>query len=71
MKKLLLAAMLMASVVGCSKVPAGNVGVKVYLLGTNKGVDHEVLGVGRYWIGFNEELYLPTAGGLGQARERT
>jgi regulator of protease activity HflC (stomatin/prohibitin superfamily) len=58
MKKLLLAAMLMASVVGCSKVPAGNVGVKVYLLGTNKGVDHEVLGVGRYWIGFNEELYL-------------
>lgn len=43
---------------GCSKVPAGNVGVKVYLLGGSKGVDNEVLGVGRYWIGWNEELYL-------------
>lgn len=43
---------------GCSKVPAGHVGVKVYLLGTAKGVDSEVLGVGRYWIGWNEELYL-------------
>jgi len=42
----------------CSKVPAGNVGVKVYLLGKDKGVDHEVLGVGRYHIGVNEELYL-------------
>lgn len=40
------------------KVPAGHVGVKVYLLGTNKGVDHEVVGVGRYWIGINEDLYL-------------
>lgn len=45
-------------VAACSKVPAGNVGVKVYLLGQKKGVDHEVLGVGRYYIGFNEELYL-------------
>lgn len=44
--------------VSCSKVPAGNVGIKVYLLGGSKGVDHEVLGVGRYYIGFNEELYL-------------
>lgn len=43
---------------GCTRVPAGHVGVKVYLLGTSKGVDHEVLGVGRYWIGINEELYL-------------
>lgn len=43
---------------GCSKVPAGHVGVKVYLLGGAKGVDHEELSVGRYWIGYNEELYL-------------
>lgn len=43
---------------GCSKVPAGNVGVKVYLLGGDKGVDQEVLGTGKYWIGMNEELYL-------------
>lgn len=42
----------------CSKVPAGNVGIKFYLLGTNKGVDYEELTPGRYWIGINEELYL-------------
>lgn len=42
----------------CSQVPAGNVGVKVYLLGGSKGVDHEVLGVGRYWIGMNEQLFI-------------
>ena len=42
---------------GCSKVEAGYVGVKVYLLGGSKGVDSEVLGVGRYWIGWNEDLY--------------
>lgn len=43
---------------GCSKVPAGNVGVKVYLLGSSKGVDVESLSPGRYFIGINEELYL-------------
>jgi len=61
MKKLcvfFLAVMALVSLSACSKVPAGNVGVKVYLLGGTKGVDHEVLGVGRYWIGINEELYL-------------
>ena len=45
-------------IAGCSKVEAGYVGVKVNLLGGDKGVDSEVLGVGRYWIGWNEELYL-------------
>lgn len=44
--------------IGCNKVPAGNVGVKVYLTGSSKGVDHEVLSPGRYWIGFNEDLFL-------------
>jgi regulator of protease activity HflC (stomatin/prohibitin superfamily) len=39
-------------------VPSGQVGVKVYLLGGNRGVDHEVLGVGRYYIGYNEQLFL-------------
>lgn len=43
---------------GCSKVKAGYVGVRVNLLGGDKGVDSEVLGVGRYWIGWNEELFL-------------
>lgn len=41
----------------CSTVPAGNVGVKVYLLGDSKGVQSEQLGVGRYWIGWNEQLF--------------
>ncbi|OUO52289.1 hypothetical protein B5F76_07635 [Desulfovibrio sp. An276] len=42
----------------CSRVEAGYVGVKVNLLGGDKGVDSEVLGTGKYWIGWNEELYL-------------
>ena len=42
----------------CSKVPTGNVGVKVYLLGSDKGVDSEILTPGRYFIGINQELYL-------------
>lgn len=48
----------LACFIGCSKVPAGHVGVKVYLLGTNKGVESEQLGVGRYWIGYNEDLFV-------------
>lgn len=52
----------MAAAVGllaaCSKVPAGHVGVKVHLLGGEKGVDTEELGVGRYWVGWNEDLFL-------------
>ena len=55
---LFLSFVMMFGVTGCSKVPAGHVGVKVYLLGGEKGVDHEVKGVGRYWLGINEELYL-------------
>lgn len=57
MKKIALALMAL-SLVACSKVPAGNVGVKVYLLGGAKGVDSEVVGPGRYWIGANEDLFL-------------
>lgn len=52
---LLLGTILLSS---CSKVPAGYVGVKVYTLGNNKGVDSETLGVGRYFLWVNEELYL-------------
>lgn len=53
-----LMSLLVASIAACSYVPAGNVGVKVNLLGGEKGVDSEVLSVGRYWLGWNEELYL-------------
>lgn len=42
----------------CSKVPAGNVGVVVNLYGSDKGVSEKEVGVGRYWLGWNEELYL-------------
>ena len=51
-------AILAGSVAACTDVPAGNVGVKVFLLGGEKGVDTETLGVGRYWIGWNEDLYI-------------
>ncbi|TON47649.1 transposase, partial [Vibrio parahaemolyticus] len=42
---------------GCSKITAGHVGIKVNLLGGDKGVQAEEVGVGRYWVGVNEELY--------------
>lgn len=58
LRTIALAAVLLGSVAACSYVPAGNVGVKVNMLGGDKGVDTEVLGVGRYWIGMNEELYI-------------
>lgn len=40
------------------KVPAGNVGVHVYLLGGDKGVDSVARPVGRHFIGWQQELYL-------------
>ncbi|QEG09265.1 lipoprotein [Stenotrophomonas phage Pokken] len=60
MRKLsiLLVIMAMLFLTACSKVPAGNVGVKVYLLGGDKGVDAQQLTPGRYWIGWNEDLFL-------------
>lgn len=57
MKKLLILFPILL-LAACSKVPAGNVGVKFYMLGGAKGADTEELGPGRYWIGMNEELYL-------------
>ena len=61
MKKMFLLAIFMIgllSVTSCSKVPAGNVGIKFYLLGNSKGVDTEELSPGRYYVGVNEELFL-------------
>jgi regulator of protease activity HflC (stomatin/prohibitin superfamily) len=40
------------------KVPAGNVGIHVYLLGGDKGVDAKVEPVGRVFVGWQQELYL-------------
>lgn len=55
---IILAAGLLAALAGCSKVPAGNVGVIVNLYGSEKGVDLKEVGTGRYWVGWNEELFL-------------
>lgn len=58
LKHLALVLIAAAGLAACEPVPAGYVGVKVYMLGGNKGVDSEELGVGRYWIGWNEQLFL-------------
>lgn len=43
--------------VGCDRVEPGNMGIKVNKLGDDKGVG-EVVGVGRYWTGWNTEVYI-------------
>lgn len=48
----------MLTVVGCSQVPAGYRGVIVNLYGSDKGVSEQSVGVGRYFLGWNSELYL-------------
>lgn len=61
MRKILMAlALVITSTVltGCyERVEPGNVGIIVNRLGDDKGVEQEVKGVGRYWIGWNEDLY--------------
>lgn len=42
----------------CTRVPAGYRGVIVNLYGQNKGVSEISVGVGRYWLGWNKEMYL-------------
>lgn len=49
---------MIALLAACTKVPAGNVGVKFDLYGGDKGVTGEVVGPGKYWLGWNEEMYL-------------
>lgn len=56
--KLLVSGLVVLALTACSRVESGYVGVKVNLLGDDKGVQQEVLGAGRYWIGMNEELYI-------------
>ncbi|WP_201314292.1 prohibitin family protein [Dyella sp. EPa41] len=48
-----LSALLLAA---CSKVPAGNVGVKFQMYGDGKGALQE-LPPGRYWVGWGYEMY--------------
>lgn len=46
------------TIASCSKVPAGYRGVIVNLYGSDKGVAEQSVGVGRYYTGWNSELYL-------------
>lgn len=46
------------AVANLETVPAGYVGVKVNLYGSEKGVQNEELGVGRYLLTWNEQCYL-------------
>ncbi|MDX7487225.1 SPFH domain-containing protein [Serratia marcescens] len=62
MKKIIMAAVLALSALvltGCERatVPAGYVGVKVDLYGDTKGVQQQEVGVGKYWLTWNEEIY--------------
>lgn len=53
-----IAGSLLFSLTQCSKVPAGYRGVIVNLYGSDKGVAELSVGVGRYYTGWNSELYL-------------
>ena len=55
--KTFLLALALLTLTACSDVPSGYVGIKVNLLGSDKGVADQELGTGRYWIGMNEKLY--------------
>lgn len=59
MKKIMLLILAALVLTGCGRatVPAGFVGVKVDLYGDEKGVQQEVVGVGKYWLTWNEEIY--------------
>ncbi len=60
MKKAIMASIIALSaigLVGCDRVEPGNGGIKVNKLGDDKGVG-EVVGVGRYWTGWNTEVYI-------------
>lgn len=46
------------SLSACSKVPAGYQGVIVNLYGSDKGISEQPVGVGRYWVGWNHEMFL-------------
>jgi regulator of protease activity HflC (stomatin/prohibitin superfamily) len=56
--KCLAVAGIAASLAACHKVPAGYRGVIVNLYGSDKGVSEQTVGVGRYYLGWNKELYL-------------
>ena len=56
-KKALIVSALIGSLTACEKVPVGEVGIKVSNLGSDKGVNDQVLGTGYYWVGLTNSLY--------------
>jgi regulator of protease activity HflC (stomatin/prohibitin superfamily) len=56
--KIIVTAIALLVLVGCTKVPAGNVGIMVDLYGSTKGVQPAELGPGRYWVGYNQDLFI-------------
>lgn len=58
MLKLTMVAVCALSISACTRVPAGYRGVKVNLYGSDKGVSEQSLGVGKYYLGWNEEMYV-------------
>lgn len=48
----------LVALTACSKVPAGYRGVIVNMYGSDKGVAEQSVGVGRYYLGWNSELFL-------------
>lgn len=57
MKKILAVLAMAFVMTGCTYVPPGYVGIVVHQLGGDKGVDQDVVGPGRQWLGWNDELY--------------
>lgn len=55
--RVVLAVLMLVAVAACSKVPAGNVGIKFNKFGSDKGVDLQEKGPGWYWTGFNWDMY--------------
>ncbi len=48
----------MLAVTACHRVPAGYRGVIVNLYGQDKGVSEQSVGVGKYFLGWNQDIYL-------------
>lgn len=58
MKKLAMLVLMVCALSSCMKtVPAGYRGIKVYMLGTKRGVETKQVGVGAYFIGANQRIY--------------
>lgn len=58
MKKLVLLGLLAVSSIGCTRVDPGNIGLKVNMYGTDRGVDDVTLETGRVWYNpITEDIY--------------